>query len=48
MGKHDSGETSSNPTSGYGGKHSTDAPTTPRTDAAKLLGPRDRPKGGGK
>jgi hypothetical protein len=37
-GEHDSGKTSDSPKSGYGGKHSTDPPTTPRTDAAKLLG----------
>jgi hypothetical protein len=48
VGKHDSGETSTNPKSGYGGRHSTDPPTTPRTDAGKLLGPRESPKGGGK
>jgi hypothetical protein len=47
-GKHDSGETSTSPKSGHGGKHSADPPTTARTDAGKLLGPRDAPKGGGK
>lgn len=48
MGKHDSGDTSTSPKSGYGGKHSTDAATTPRTDLTEAFGPKDQPKAGGK
>lgn len=47
---HDPPKTSDSPRSGHGGRHSADPHPNDghRTDAGRLLGPRDAPKEGGK